>query len=447
MSVATTSKTYYIWTEGCQMNDADSQRLASALEHMGLSSSPTYEHADVVVLNTCVVRQSAEDKAYGFLNTLRPLKKQNPAMVVGLMGCLVGVKGASAVLRQRFPFVDVFAPPSDPTPILTMLSGEDGREEELEETAARFAYMDSDFSLPFAERGKRVTANLPIVYGCSFGCTFCIIPYRRGRERSRPLEEIVAEAGRLINQGVREITLLGQIVDRYGQDQPASSASLPELLRRLNALDGLERIRFLTSHPQFMTAEIIDAVASLPKVMPHFELPVQAGDDQVLANMRRGYTSDDYARLVERIRAAVPGASIATDIIVGFPGETEEQFEHTYDLLAALKLDVAHIARYSMRPGTVATRRMTDDVPDQEKWRRFRRLEALQEGISAEIHAGLVGQTVPVLFEERSKDRWRGRTPTNKLVFAGSDEDLAGQVRSVAIQKASAWSLQGVLAT
>ena len=214
-------------------------------------------------------------------------------------------------------------------------------------------------------------------------------------------------------------------------------------LVRLNALEGLERLRFLTSHPNWMTDELLDCVAELPKVMPHIEVPIQAGDDEVLANMHRGYTSQDYRHLVEKIRLRIPGVSIATDIIVGFPGETDAQFQQTYDLLAELKLDVAHLARYSSRPGTVATRRMLDDVPDEEKWRRFRLLEDLQEKVVTEIHSRYLGQQVPVLFEEKVKNRWKGRTPTNKLVFAESGEPLRGQTRDVKIEWTGPWSMIG----
>ncbi len=249
----------------------------------------------------------------------------------------------------------------------------------------------ADLLLPMDERGRLVSAHVPVVLGCSHACTFCIIPYQRGPERSRPAEDILAEARSLVSQGVKEITLLGQIVDRYGKDIP-ESPTLAGLLKILHEIEGLERIRFLTSHPNWMTAELLDAVAELPKVMPHIEVPIQAGDDLVLAAMHRGYTAADYRRLVEKIRLRIPGVSIATDIIVGFPGETEAQFERTADLLAELKLDVAHLARYSPRAGTVSQRRMPDDVPEKEKWRRFRLLEELQEGITAEINARCLGE-------------------------------------------------------
>jgi tRNA-2-methylthio-N6-dimethylallyladenosine synthase len=425
------------------MNVADSLRVASALEHLGYQATRRAEEADVIVLNTCVVRQSAEDKAYGRLHSLRPLKEQRPELVINLMGCLVGVKGHER-LKKRFPFVDVFSPPSDPGPLVSHLSQGDTRELLQAETENRFALMDGDLILPVHQRGELVASHVPVVLGCSHACTFCIIPYRRGIERSRAVGEIVAETRSLVEQGVKEITLLGQIVDRYGKDIP-DGPNLASLLRIVHQVDGLERIRFLTSHPNYMTDELLDVVAELPKVMPHIEVPVQAGDDQVLENMKRGYTVEDYRQLVQRIRERLPGASIATDIIVGFPGETEAQFQGTYDLLAGLKLDVAHLARYSPRPGTVSERRMPDDVPDAEKWRRFRLLEELQEGIAAEINARYLGEVVEVLFEEKVRGRWKGRTPTNKLVFVESSEDLRGRVRPVTITWAGPWSMQGRL--
>ena len=442
-------KKYHIWTEGCQMNVADSLRVASALEHLGFQATPRAELADVIVLNTCVVRQSAEDKAYGRLHSLHPLKKQRPELVINLMGCLVGVKGYER-LKQRFPYIDVFSPPSDPGPLVSFLTQGETRELETAATARRFEAFDAATTqpeallLPVEERGRLVASHVPVVLGCSHACSFCIIPYKRGVERSRPVGDIVAEVRALVRQGVKEITLLGQIVDRYGKDIP-DGPNLAALLRIVHEVEGLERIRFLTSHPNWMTDELLDTAAELPKVMPHIEVPVQAGDDEVLENMKRGYTTEDYRRLVERIRARIPGAAIATDIIVGFPGETAAQFQRTYDLLAELKMDVAHLARYSPRAGTVSERRMPDDVTDEEKWRRFRELEALQEQIAGEINARHLGEQVQVLFEEQVRGRWRGRTPTNKLVFVESEEDLHGQLRGARITWTGPWSMQGAL--
>jgi tRNA-2-methylthio-N6-dimethylallyladenosine synthase len=340
--------------------------------------------------------------------------------------------------------VDVFSPPSDPGPLISHLTQGEVRSLEDAETARRFLLMDEELILPAAERGKLVSAHVPIVYGCSHACTFCIIPYQRGVERSRPVGDIVNEVRSLARQGVKEITLLGQIVDRYGKDVP-DGPNLAALLRLIHEVEGVERIRFLTSHPSYFADDLIEAIAELPRVMPHIELPIQAGDDEVLANMKRGYTQQDYRNLIAKIRERLPNCSIATDIIVGFPGETEAQFMQTYRVLADLKLDIAHLARYSVRAGTVATRRMDDNVTDEEKVRRFRMLEELQEKIVGGINSKSLGESVDVLFEEKVKGRWRGRTPTNKLVFVESEDDLRGRVLPVTVTWTGPWSMQAVL--
>lgn len=427
------------------MNVADSERVSSALEHLGYNFTPVIEEADVVVLNTCVVRQSAEEKAYGRLTTLWPTKRDRPEMVINLMGCLVGIKD-NPKLHKRFPYVDVFSAPSDPGPLVEYLIKHHGHDIDAAETVRRYAVMDGDLVLPQPAAGQQVIGWIPVVYGCSHACTYCIIPYRRGIERSRPPEEILKEAHALAAQGVKEVTLLGQIVDRYGLDNPAYP-SLARIMNQISEIDGIERIRFLTSHPNWMNDELLDCVAENPKVMPHIEIPNQAGDDTVLENMKRGYTADQYRKLVQKIRARIPGVSIATDIIVGFPGETDEQFRNTYNLLAELKLDSVHLARYSARAGTVSERTLVDDVSEDEKWERFRSIEKLQEGVFSEIHAAYLNKEVTVLFEEKMKNRWKGRTPNNKLVFVDGDEsNLLGQIRQVHIYWTGPWSMIGKLA-
>lgn len=433
---------YHIWTAGCQMNVADSQRVASALEKLGYLPSPRAEEADVIVLNTCVVRQSAEDKAYGWLHTLRPLKARRPEVVINLMGCLVGIKG-NPEIRTAFPFVDVFSPPSDPGPLIEHLLMLDVESPELLEIQHHHTLMDRDWVLPQSERGRLVSAYVPVIEGCSHACSFCVIPLRRGVEHSRPMDEVTSEVRCLAKQGVREVTLLGQIVDRYGKDLP-DRPTLADLLREVHEIEEIDRIRFLTSHPNWLTDELIEAVAELPKVCEHIEVPVQAGDDEILRRMKRGYSTEDYRLLIKQIRQRVPETSLATDIIVGFPGETTIQFRRTYQLLEELRFDVVHLARYSPRPGTVAARRMEDDLPQEEKMYRFRVLEELQAQIAGEINTGYVGRTVNVLVEEMHKDRWKGRTRTNKLVFFKSDDNLRGQIVPVRIEWAGPWSMRGV---
>lgn len=450
---------YHIYTFGCQMNTADSQRLASELERLGHRATENEDEADIFVVNTCVVRQQAEDKAMGRLLLLRDQKQHDPEKVVAVMGCMVGVRDNLA-LRKKLPFVDVFMPPSEPDRMVDFLKARMTEAELLElearERAERDALQDAELTvlnggqiiLPDHERGNLVTAHVPVVYGCSHACTFCIIPFRRGVERSRSVGEIVAHIRSLAQQGVKEITLLGQIVDRYGKDIP-DGPDLADLLRIIHSVaeeTGLLRIRFLTSHPNWMTDKLLDTVAELPRVMPHIEVPVQAGDDSVLENMKRGYTRDDYRRLVERIRQRIPDVAIHTDIIVGFPGETDEQFQRTYDLLEELKLDKAHLARYSPRPNTVSARRMEDDVAEDEKQRRLHALDELQSRVLAEINGQYLGQTVEVLVEDQHKGKWRGRTPQNKLVFFEDDSrDWRGKLADVEIVWTGPWSMQGRL--
>ena len=434
---------YHIWTEGCQMNTADSQRLASALEALGYEAVEKPENADVVILNTCMVRQSAEDRALGRLGSLKPAKKKNPDMIIGLMGCMVGYKDPKP-LKKRLPWVDVFAPPSNPKPIVDYVISRQLAEETGSSGSADFEWNSGEIILPKPQRGNAVSAYVPIVYGCSHACSYCIIPYKRGAERSRDPEEILAHAKSLAAQGVKEITLLGQIIDRYGLDHE-DYPKLPELLRRIHDIEGLERIRFLTSHPNWMTDELLKTVAELPRVMNHIEVPAQSGSDAVLESMRRGYTDAQYRDLIAKIRGTIPNVSIGTDIIVGFCGETEAQFEETVKHLSELKLNVVHLARYSPRTGTLSERTMPDDVSDEEKWRRFRVIEKLQEEIAAEYHEKLIGKTVSVLFEEKKHRRWLGRTENMDLVFADSDEDLTGKLLPVKINWTSPWTMGGDL--
>jgi tRNA-2-methylthio-N6-dimethylallyladenosine synthase len=287
-----------------------------------------------------------------------------------------------------------------------------------------------------------VTCYVPIIHGCDLMCTFCIIPYRRGRQVSRPVDEIVEEVKLLAHRGVREVTVLGQTVDAYGHDLP-EKPDLAYLLTSLNEIPELLRIRFLTSHPTFMSQRIIQSVADLPRVCEHINLPVQAGDDEVLRRMRRPYTRADYRELVSRIRATVPGVSLSTDLIVGFPGETEDQFQRSMELVADLRFSKVHCAAYSTRPGTMAYRYMDDDVPQADKARRLKMVDQLQESILEDSNRSLIGQTLEVLVDGQNKGKWRGRTRTDKLVFFNDGGERLGQLVDVRIDGAGPWSLQG----
>jgi len=365
----------------------------------------------------------------GNLTWMKPWRSEDPDRVVALMGCMVGSK--TDELARRFPFVDLFMPPQQYGPLLELVGERVGLD--WEGCVGSLAPAQPD-----------VTCYVPIIHGCDLMCTFCIIPYRRGRQVSRPVDELVHEVELLVDRGVKEVTVLGQTVDAYGLDLPGKP-DLGYLLAQLNDVAGLERIRFLTSHPSFFTDEIIHAVADLPKVCEHINLPVQAGDDEVLKAMRRPYTRQEFKDLVGRIRDIVPHSSLATDIIVGFPGETGEQFQRTVELIAELRPDKVHCAAYSPRPGTIAGRTMEDDVSKEEKTRRRVQLEDLQQGILTEINSALLGQEVDILVEGRRDGKWHGRTRTDKLVFFQSEDEYLGQLVNLNITKTGPWSLQGEL--
>jgi tRNA-2-methylthio-N6-dimethylallyladenosine synthase len=420
-------ETFYIWTIGCQMNKADSERLGSALEQLGLHPVTKANDADVVVLNSCVVRQNAEDKVATTLKAMQPLKRKRPDQVLALMGCMVGPK--TNELQEHFPYVDLFMRPQQYGPLLDLVGQKQGVDWE--------GCVGS-----LAPSQPNVTCYVPIIHGCDLMCTFCIIPYRRGRQVSRPVDEVTHEVELLVERGVKEVTVLGQTVDAYGHDLP-DNADLADLLTRLNDIPGLMRIRFLTSHPSFMSQRIIQAVADVPKVCEHINLPVQAGDDEVLTRMRRPYTQAEYRELVHRIRDTVPEISLSTDIIVGFPGETEEQYQRSLELVSDLRFDKVHCAAYSPRPGTSASRNMEDDVPQEDKVRRMNELDQLQEGLLREANSALVGRQVEVLVDGYKKGKWQGRTRTDKLVFFPDEGDWLGKTVNVKIDQTSPWALQG----
>ncbi len=421
---------YHLWTVGCQMNAADSERLGLSLDELGYESVGRAEDADIVVLNSCVVRQGAEDKVVGRLDSLKSYKRDNPDATIALMGCMVGPR--TDALRERFPHVDFFLRPQDFTTLVEFAADRQGLS------------CDTDQAFLVPSR-PTVSTFVPIIQGCDEFCTYCIVPYRRGRETSRPVEELVREAEMLAARGAKEITLLGQIVDRYGHDLPGKP-DLADLLRALDPVEGLERIRFLTSHPRDMSQRILDAVAELPKVCEHLNLPFQAGADAVLERMRRPYTISRYLELIDRARETIPGVAISTDVIVGFCSETDEEFQQTMEVLERVRFDVVHVAPYSTRPGTIADRKLTDDVPPGVKIQRRKAVEELQERIAAELNAPLAGTRQEILVERHARDAWTGRTRTNKIVHVQSDDaDLEGRLLDVDITRAGPWSLTGSL--
>jgi len=422
---------YSIWTIGCQMNKAESQRIASYLNSAGYHEVKSPREADLIVLNTCVVRQSAEDKVLGMLGQLKGLKREHPDIRILVTGCFVDSHVED--LKKRFPHVDfLFRPGAYPDFI--SWANEQGVPVD-EQGLLRYARND-------AGKVSSPCAYIPIIQGCNNFCSFCIVPYRRGREASRPVEEVVCEAEEMAKRGIKEITLLGQNVDSYGRDLPGHP-DLTDLLYRLNEIEGLSRIRFLTNHPKDMSQKLIEAVASLEKVCKYLELPVQSGDDDILKAMRRGYTIEQYRELIRAIKERLPQVSLSTDVIVGFPGETEEQFEHTFSLLKEIRFDVVHVAAYSPRSGTIAWRKYEDNVPRETKKERLKKVEQLQASVAGEINSGYIGKEVEVLVEGNKKGKWYGRTESNKLVFFQDDADCSGQLVKVNIEKTSPWALQG----
>ncbi|MGE3075820.1 MAG: tRNA (N6-isopentenyl adenosine(37)-C2)-methylthiotransferase MiaB [Dehalococcoidia bacterium] len=417
---------YYLWTVGCQMNKADSDKLAAGFDRMGLKTTDRMERADIVVINTCSVRQHAEDRAYSKLGRVADLKRTNPDLKVAVMGCMVGLKTDD--LEKRFPQVDVFARPQQFEPIVELVEGP------AEDLGGEF--WPSTYAIP-----EGPTAYVPIVHGCNKFCTYCIVPYRRGREKSRPMDEIVRETAYLALHGVREVTLLGQTVEAYGHDL-ADQPDLGDLMRELSAIERLERIRFLTSYPKDMTHRILQAVADLPKVMECFSLPVQAGSNAVLESMRRGYTREEYVEKIAEVRELMPNAGITTDIIVGYPGETDADFEETCSILEEMRFDKVHVAAYSPRPGTIAFRKMEDDVPADVKAARLHRVEEIEARISQEINDTYLGTVQPVLIEGVRKEQPFGRTRTGKLVHLDVPARVGSMV-DVTIEHAGPFSLRG----
>ena len=420
---------FYIWTVGCQMNVADSERLAAGLTRLGWQPTDSPEDASLAVVNTCSVRQHAEDRAYSKLGRLRDIKSDQPNLKIAVMGCMVGPK--TGELKHRFPYVDAFARPQQFGPIMSLV------ETPAEDLGGEF--WPTTYAIPTGP-----TAFVPVIHGCNKFCTYCIVPYRRGREASRPIEEIRSEIEQLTAQGVREVTLLGQTVEAYGHDL-TGEPDLGDLMRSLADLPQLLRIRFLTSYPKDMTGRILEAVAEIPKVMESFSLPVQSGSDRVLDSMRRGYRREEFISKVREVRKLMPEAGITTDVITGYPGESEADFEETCSLLEELRFDKVHVAAYSPRKGTIAYKQLPDDVSPDTKLDRLHRVEAIEHRISLELNERMIGKSEPILIEGLRGDQPFGRTRAGRLVHLDAPA-RTGSVVDVRIEHAGAFSLRGAAA-
>ena len=419
-------KNFHVSTVGCQMNVSDSERLASGLKELGLEENDNV-NSDLVILNTCVVRQTAEDTATGLLGKLKNIKKKNPSMMICVMGCMVGPKTVD--LERRFPQVDIWAAPQ--------------KFEKIIEPVSKKLDNNLDGCMPdLIPLQPKIASFVPIIHGCNKFCSFCIIPYRRGREISKTILEIKDEVTKLIRRGVKEVTLLGQNVDSYGHDL-SPKTDLADLLKEIDSLDGLKRLRFLTSHPNDMSLKIIKAIRDLPKVCETINLPFQAGNNDVLENMRRGYTREEYLDKVKEIRETIPNVSVTTDLIIGFPGETESQFRDSLDIVERVRFDKVHASIYSDRPGTIASRKMGDDVSRDEKKRRMAEIVEVQKNISLELNTAFEGTSQIVLVENNSEGIFSGRSRLDKLVYIDGKDIEIGDFVEVTITEARTWSLTG----
>jgi len=431
---------YYVEAYGCQMNVHDAENVAGMLEGLGYEPAASVDDADVVVILTCCVRRTAEDRAWGRVGELARLKQRRPGVVLALGGCMVQQPGVADEVRQRAPHVDLVFGTHNLYRLPDLLA--------LVRPGSLVAEVwQDDGRLPPpmpVRRGGGVRAWITIMYGCDNYCSYCIVPYVRGRQRSRPAAEVVAEAEEAVRNGYREVFLLGQNVNDYGRDL-AGGPDFASLLRQLDRIPGLDRLRYTTSHPRDFTDGMIAAVAECRTVCEHFHLPVQAGSDRILALMNRGYTRDQYLDLLRRIRERVPGCSVTTDIIVGFPGETDEDFADTLDLVRRARFDAAFTFMFSPRRGTPAAT-MPGQIPLAEKKRRLQELNRLQNSISLEKNRELVGRQVEVLVEgvsERDPAQLTGRTRTGKVTVFPGPPEWAGKMVLVQVEKALTWTLHG----
>lgn len=429
---------YHIFTYGCQMNKSDSEKVAGILENLGYEASPVVEEADLILLNTCSVRERAEEKVFGKLGELKKVKKKNPDVVIGIFGCMA--QRMKEELVRKFPHVDFVLGSYKFVKLPEVLEKVKAGEKLIlvEEDP-----HPEDLDWKFIKRDKVFQAWIPIIYGCNNFCTYCIVPYLRGREKSRSPEDIIREAEFLAKQGVVEVTLLGQNVDSYGKD--LGNVDLADLLIEIQKIEGIKRIRFLTSHPRDVSDKLIDAVARYPKICPHWHLPLQAGSDRILQRMGRGYSYKEYKALIDKIRSKISNASFSTDIIVGFPGESEEDFLATRKALEEIKFDTVNLAIYSPRPGTPASS-FDDPIPYEVKKKWFDELENLQRRIIYEKNSSMIGKEEIVLAEEVNPKNPRelcGRTENYRLVFFEADKKLIGKFLVIRITEAKLWSLKG----
>ncbi len=435
-------KLYYIETWGCQMNEEDSQKLSGMLENMGYKKSEIRENADIIVFNTCCVRENAELKVYGNLGALKNLKKNNPDLIIAVCGCMMQQKDVADTIKRKYPFVSLIFGTHNLHKFPELVANAMNSQNTIIDVWESEGKIVED--VPIA-RESSVSSLVTIMYGCNNFCTYCIVPYVRGRERSRGPENIINEVKCLADKGYKEVTLLGQNVNSYGKGLEGDM-NFPKLLRMLNEIPNIERIRFMTSHPKDLSDELIYAMRDCDKVCKHIHLPIQSGSNRILKIMNRNYTKEKYIETIEKIRKEIPNVAITTDFIVGFPGETEEDFLETLDVVNKVKYDTAFTFLYSKRKGTPAYK-MEDMVDDDTKHNRFNRLVDALNKHSLDKNKEYVGKTVEVLVEGTSKNddtKLSGRSDTGKLInFSRGDKSLYGKIVKVHINEALTWSLNG----
>ena len=429
---------YKILVYGCQMNIADAERMEGQLQGAGYMRTEETADADIILINTCCVRETAEDKVYGKIGEIKKIKEKNPKLIFGIAGCMAQKEGDN--LMRRAPHID-FVLGTGKVQELTRIIAEIAAEHT---SVVDVALSDSEIAenLPVA-RGGKFSAWVPIMYGCNNYCTYCIVPYVRGRERSRSPEEVVAEVQRAVAEGYREVTLLGQNVNSYGKDHKA--ADFADLLRMVDEVEGIRRVRFMTSHPKDIGDKLIDTIKNGTHICEHIHLPVQYGSSRILKAMNRGYTVERYRERALRVRESLPEASLTTDLIVGFPGETDKDFAEMLSFLREMRYDSAYTFLYSKRSGTPAAT-MAEQVPDDVKHARLNALMEAQNTISREINERLLGRTLEVMVEGASKNDpavWSGRTRTNKIVLFPHGAEQEGDFVQVRVTQPQTWVLKG----
>ena len=443
-NLAGTGKTYFTLTYGCQMNESDTERINGQLRELGYTEAAAMDEADVIILNTCSIRQNAEEKVYGKIGEIKRVKEKNPDLLVGIMGCMA--QENKGKLISRMPIIDF---------VLGPYHIHDLKEVILDELAERAHVVRTqmnpervkDYSELRAARKSHVFAWVPIMQGCNKFCTYCIVPYVRGRQTSRTVEDICREAEELAREGYKEITLLGQNVNSYGLDFK-NGTDFGTLIRALDGVEGLQRIRYMTSHPRDMTFDMVDAMADSPRVARQMHLPVQHGDNEMLRRMNRGYTIEHFLELLAYVRKRMPDIAVTTDLITGFPGETEEMHRETLRLLRLARFDSAYTFMYSPRTGTPAAR-MENQVPEAVKKRRLQELMDVENEISLEKNRAMEGKVYDIIVEgatRQDESRWYGRTSGNKMIIFPKTEGVSvGDTVKAEVEAAQTWVLKGKL--